>query len=114
MAHVLVIGASQGIGLETVKAALAAGHRVRAFARSAADMPLSGEGLERFPGDAVNAGDMASALEGIDVVVQALGVPAKNLLGPVTLFSDATQRAGAGHGESRNPAHPLRHGLRYG
>lgn len=90
MAHVLVIGASQGIGLETVKAALAAGHRVRAFARSAADMPLSGEGLERFPGDAVNAGDMASALEGIDVVVQALGVPVKNLLGPVTLFSDAT------------------------
>lgn len=30
MAHVLVIGASKGIGLETVKALLAAGHRVRA------------------------------------------------------------------------------------
>ncbi|WP_311273813.1 SDR family NAD(P)-dependent oxidoreductase [Methylobacterium sp. WCS2018Hpa-22] len=90
MAHVLVIGASQGIGLETVKAALAAGHRVRAFARSAATMSLSGQGLERFPGDALNAADVTSALEGIDVVVQALGVPAKNLLGPVTLFSAAT------------------------
>ena len=32
MALILVIGASRGIGLETVKAALAAGHKVRAFA----------------------------------------------------------------------------------
>ena len=90
MAHVLVIGASKGIGLETVKAALAAGHRVRAFARSAGSMTLSGAGLERFAGNAVNAGDVASALDGVDVVVQALGVPVKDLIGPVTLFSDAT------------------------
>ena len=90
MAHVLVIGASKGIGLETAKASLAAGHHVRAFARSAAAMTLSGAGLERFPGDARNAGDLASALDGIDVVVQALGAPVKDLLGPVTLFSDAT------------------------
>jgi len=90
MTHVLVIGASKGIGLETATAALAAGHRVRAFARSASAMTLSGAGLERFPGDALNAGDVASALDGVDLVVQALGVPMKNLLGPVTLFSDAT------------------------
>jgi putative NADH-flavin reductase len=90
MAYVLVIGASKGIGLETVKAALAAGHRVRAFARSASAMTLSEAGLERFSGDALNAGDVASAVDGVDVVVQALGVPVKNLLGPVTLFSDAT------------------------
>ena len=90
MAHVLVIGASKGVGLETVKASLAAGHHVRAFARSAAAMTLSDAGLERFPGDARNAGDVASALDGIDVVVQALGVPMKDLLGPVSLFSDAT------------------------
>jgi len=90
MAHVLVIGASKGIGLETTKAALAAGHRVRAFARSASGMTLSGAGLERFSGDALNSGDVVSALDGIDVVVQALGVPMRNLLGPVTLFSDAT------------------------
>lgn len=90
MAHVLVLGASQGIGLETTKAALAAGHRVRAFARSAASMALSGAGLERFSGDATVAGDVARALEGVDVVVQALGVSARALLGPVRLFSDAT------------------------
>src|SRR5215210_625526 len=57
MAHVLVIGASKGIGLETTKAALAAGHRVRAFARSAASMGLSEPNLECFTGDAVDAGD---------------------------------------------------------
>ncbi|MBP1179795.1 NAD(P)-dependent oxidoreductase [Methylobacterium sp. PvR107] len=90
MAHVLVIGATNGIGLETVKAALAAGHRVRAFARSASAMTLSDAGLERFPGDALNAVDVASALEGVNVVVQALGVPMKDLLGPVNLFSNAT------------------------
>ncbi len=92
MAHVLVIGASKGIGLETVKAALAAGHRVRAFARSAADIALADPGLERFAGNALEAGDIAAALDGIDVVVQALGVPATKLLGPVSLFSEATNR----------------------
>jgi putative NADH-flavin reductase len=90
MAHVLVIGASKGIGLETVKAALAAGHRVRAFARSASDIAVSDPGLERFSGDALKAGDVAASLDGIDVVVQALGVPASKLLGPVSLFSEAT------------------------
>ena len=40
MAKVLIIGASRGIGLETVRAALRAGHRVHALARSAASMPI--------------------------------------------------------------------------
>lgn len=90
MAHVLVLGASKGIGLETTKAALAAGHRVRAFARSASGISLSGPDLERFGGDALKADDVAKALDGIDVVVQALGVPFLDLFGPVRLFSDAT------------------------
>ena len=34
VATVLIIGASRGIGLETVKCALEAGHIVRALARS--------------------------------------------------------------------------------
>jgi hypothetical protein len=40
MAKLLVIGASRGIGLERVKAALRAGHRVLALARSAASIPI--------------------------------------------------------------------------
>jgi uncharacterized protein YbjT (DUF2867 family) len=40
VASVLIIGASRGIGLETVKAALEAGHSVRALARSARRIPV--------------------------------------------------------------------------
>lgn len=90
MAHVLVIGASRGVGSETVQAALKAGHRVRAFARSASSIDFADEGLERFSGDALNASDVAAALEDVGVVVQALGVPFRDLFRPVHLFSGAT------------------------
>ncbi len=40
MSTVLIIGASRGIGLETVKLALKAGHSVRALARSASAIRL--------------------------------------------------------------------------
>ena len=46
--------------------------------------------MERFTGDAVNAADVAAALDGVDVVVQALGVPTRDLIRPVRLFSEAT------------------------
>ena len=123
MAHVLVIGASQGIGLETVKAASAAGHRVRAFARSANSIALSAPNVERFPGDALNPRAIEAALDGVDVVVQALGVPVRDLLAPVRLFSDATNLlvpametaglrrliavTGFGAGDSRDAIGPL-------
>jgi len=91
MAHVLVIGASRGVGLATVKAALAAGHRVRAFARSAVDMvdPM----LETVMGDALDAAAVRAALAGTDAVVQVLGTPkrADVYLGGTELFSKATR-----------------------
>lgn len=92
MSHLLVIGASSGIGLEAVKLALAAGHQVRAFARSADRIHISHENLERFRGDALDPGSVRKALAGVDVVVQALGVPLnlRMVTGPVTLFSEAT------------------------
>lgn len=89
--HVLIIGASRGIGLETVKAALAAGHSVRAFSRSAEALTQSHPNLEKRPGDALNASDVAAALDGVDAVIQALGVPARELRRPVSLFSSATR-----------------------
>ncbi|MCK5089013.1 MAG: SDR family NAD(P)-dependent oxidoreductase, partial [Hyphomicrobiaceae bacterium] len=52
MTKVLVIGASRGIGLETVKALLAKNYEVRAFARSTATIPLDNERLEKVDGDA--------------------------------------------------------------
>lgn len=93
MARVLIIGASKGIGLATVKRALACGHHVRALARSAGQIPLRDERLEKVTGDALKEDDITAALAGIDVVIQALGVRAgpKMILGPITLFSKATQ-----------------------
>lgn len=93
MASVLIIGASRGIGLEAVKQALKAGHRVRAMARSASRIPVRHPNLEKFAGDALDEEAVAAALDGIDVVIQALGVSGgpTMLLGPVRLFSDATR-----------------------
>ena len=90
--HVLVIGGSRGIGLACLRYALERGHRVRAFARSAQSIAVDHENLEKRTGDATNADDVTAALDGIDTVILALGVPktAAALLRPIHLFSDAT------------------------
>lgn len=72
---ILVIGASKGIGLETVRAGLDAGHQVRAFARSAGKISIDDPKLEKFNGDALSAHDLSEALNGTDAVVETLGVP---------------------------------------
>ena len=93
MIRVLIIGASRGIGLESVKRALQQGYRVRAMARSADRMAIRDAKLEKYAGDATDAEDLARALDGVDVVIQALGVAAgpDMILKPVTLFSSATR-----------------------
>lgn len=105
MTKVLVIGASRGIGQEVCKAALAQGLAVRAMSRSGR-LPAGVFGdCEPLAGDATRREDVARALDGVDVVVQALGVPVSLALitGPITLFSEATrvllpemERAGVG------------------
>ena len=92
MAHVLIIGASKGIGLETTRLALEGGHQVRALARSAVGKGLSDPNLEKIQGDALDRRDIEAALDGMDAVIQTLGVSSLgDLLRPVHLFSDATR-----------------------
>jgi putative NADH-flavin reductase len=93
MAKVLIIGASRGIGLETAKAALLAGHNVRALARSAASIPIQNPGLEKVPGNALDSSTIRNVLEGVDVVVQALGVDIapRSVFERTTLFSQSTR-----------------------
>jgi putative NADH-flavin reductase len=92
MATVLIIGASRGIGLETVKRALEAGHIVRALARSARRIPLDHPNLRKVSADALDQAAVADALKGVDAVIQALGVAGRDMmLKPVHLFSDATR-----------------------
>jgi len=93
MAKVLIIGASKGIGLQATKQALAHGHTVRALARSADRIAIEDPNLEKFAGDALDEDDVRAALDGVDVVIQALGVAAgpDMVLRPVSLFSEATR-----------------------
>jgi len=92
MATVLVLGASRGIGLETVRALLERGHTVRGLARSAEQTGVDDPAFEPISGDATDAGAVAEAVAGTDAAVMALGVrigPGA-VLRPITLFSSAT------------------------
>ncbi len=93
MAKLLVIGASRGIGLETVKAALRAGHSVRALARSAASIPIQDAALEKVSGDALDSDTTRNALQDVDAVIQTLGVDIapRAILERTTLFSQSTR-----------------------
>jgi len=93
MATVLIIGASKGIGLATVQAALKAGHSVRALARSATTIRVDHPKLEKVDGDARDQDTIERALAGMEAVIQTLGViPAPSLIVFGTqLFSRATR-----------------------
>jgi hypothetical protein len=93
VATVLIIGASRGIGLETVKAALEAGHSVRAMARSARRIPIDHPKLEKIAGNALEVTTVKRALSGVDVVTQSLGVSAgpEIIFGATRIFSKATR-----------------------
>lgn len=91
MARVLIMGASKGIGLESVRKAINSRHRVKAFARSAHTISLDHPELEKVRGNALDQDDVNAALKDVDVVVQTLGVGFKDLFAPVSLFSEASK-----------------------
>jgi putative NADH-flavin reductase len=93
MAKVLVIGASRGIGLETVRIALRAGHSVRALARSAASIPIQNVGLDKVSGNALDSDTIRNALQDIEAVIQTLGVDVSPwaVFERTTLFSQSTR-----------------------
>ncbi|MFY9829877.1 MAG: SDR family NAD(P)-dependent oxidoreductase [Rhodoplanes sp.] len=93
MATVLIIGASRGIGLATVKRALKAGHSVRAMSRSATAIRLRDPKLEKLDGDARDRDTIERALVGVDAVIQTLGISSdpELILTGTRLFSAATR-----------------------
>ena len=90
--RLLILGATSGIGRSATHEALSRGHRVRAFGRSA-DALEAKPHLEPFVGDALIAEDVSQALDGVDVVIYALGIKESlaTLSQEVTLFSQSTE-----------------------
>jgi putative NADH-flavin reductase len=93
MAKVLVIGASRGVGLETVRAALRANHSVRALARSVSSIRIQDAALEKVSGDALDRDTIRNAVQDVDVVIQTLGADfsPRVVFSGTTLFSESTR-----------------------
>lgn len=87
--NIVVVGASQGIGRATVKAALSAGHAVHAMARREGDE--AHPKLAWYCGDVTRPHAFEDALQQAQAVIFTLGMGAKLTRQPVTLFSDATR-----------------------
>jgi len=90
--RVLVIGASRGIGKDTLSALRDYGHAAVGLARSPHSQATPAVGPDRWiAGDARDAQVVAQALDGIDAVVLTLGIGHDELFKPVSLFSEATR-----------------------
>jgi uncharacterized protein YbjT (DUF2867 family) len=72
--NVLVIGSTGGSGRAAIDALVAAGHSVRAFARSAAGLGDLAARVEVVEGDVLDADAVQRAVRGQDAVVVALGI----------------------------------------
>lgn len=89
MAAVLIVGASRGVGLETVKKALQAGHEVQALARSADQMTIDHPNLHKVAASALDPGVLDTVLPGIDAVITTLGIAPT--VSPVRIYSDTAK-----------------------
>jgi putative NADH-flavin reductase len=93
--QILIIGASKGIGLATVREALSRGHAVVGLARTTPS--LADPRLTWIRGDARDAAILNRALAGATAVVTTLGVSS---FGTTTLFSDAARAVTAAMGRA--------------
>lgn len=86
---IAIIGATRGIGLALVKAALADGHDVTALVRNPARMMVSDERLRIVQGDAQDLDAVRKAVEGQDVVCDCLGTT--SVAKRITMFSASAE-----------------------
>jgi len=86
--NILIIGCTQGIGLQLLKQCLEAGHLVTALARHPSKIELHHENLCLMEGDILDPVSVNSAVKGQDSVCLTIGVPIT--FKPVTVFSAGT------------------------
>lgn len=82
---ITIIGASAGVGLETVKRALERGHNVTALSRLIDSLPKN-ENLNAVKGDATNAEDLKKVVKDADACLVTLGTGRNTK--PTTLYTD--------------------------
>lgn len=82
---IAIIGATRGIGLVLVQAALADYHEVTALVRNPSRMTISHSHLHIIEGDALNPDSIAKVVEGQDVVCDCLGTA--KVTQTITMFS---------------------------
>ncbi len=76
--NIVIFGATGGTGQEIVKQALEQGHTVTAFVRNPAKLEHKHTNLKIIQGDVLDYTSVEKALQGQDVVLCALGLPASN------------------------------------
>lgn len=82
--NITIIGASAGVGFETVKRALDRNHNVTTLSRS--EISLTGNpNLKAIKGSATNKADLKNSIENADAVIVALGTGKS--MKPTTLYS---------------------------
>jgi putative NADH-flavin reductase len=83
--NITIIGASAGIGLETVKIGLNRNHSITTLSRSEINIEEK-QSLNMILGDAINKADLFKSIQNADALIITLGT-GKNMK-PTTLFSD--------------------------
>lgn len=83
--NITIIGASAGVGLETVKRALERNHKVMTLSRSEINLS-SHSNLTMLKGSATNKNDLKKSIENADAVIVALGTGTS--MKATTLYSD--------------------------
>lgn len=86
--RISVIGASKGLGLETVKSALSRNHAVTTLSRSHVKV-ADDKAVTEVLGSATEEADLARAIAGADAVIVTLGLDSNREA--TTLFSDCAR-----------------------
>jgi nucleoside-diphosphate-sugar epimerase len=78
LAKVAIVGATGPTGIQLAAALRAAGHGVRAIGRNPASLArlFPDDAVEKVPADAREAGAIARAIEGCELAVDCIGLPA--------------------------------------
>ncbi len=86
--NIAVLGASGGIGLQSVKIALKYGHNVTAILRTPSKLTIRHPNLLITQGDVMKSETLINPLRNKDAVISAIG---KNSLKETTLYSEGTK-----------------------